>query len=619
MINTKTPKDSDSGGRSVFRRSTGEGGVVINKGGIGAKIRNFAASPQSRALVPLVVGFVLLLALVLLLGISSTRRLDAVSREVSDLQQRRSTQLRLLLNLRLALTELNNEARTRADADVRGGFLPPLGLRLRAARGRVEDQLPRFQDLPLIAPEAKGEFTRDLDEFSTVTESSERYNIEGFNRFRQLTEKLDRFRDEADAAQEAVATRTNELQQSARRSIQTTMLLTLIAGLAVAVGTIYEVQRRFRQVRESLDEAKRERAFSAQVLEGMPTAVATFDSARRLRSANLAFSQLFPSAIIGEFIGDDFAAPELSRMLTSVMADPAQQATYRGRWQIGKPIDEEGADAATDERMQTFDAYVAPLKISDADGMITTLVDVTEATAAERRLQRQASLAAVGQAAAQVAHEIKNPLGSIRLGVSLLREMTPDGEARDTINLIERGIEHLNKLTIDVTQYSRERPLELKNTDLHALLDASLELVSDKIEQKHLRVERRFTEEAAEGEMDADQLRQVFVNLIGNAADASAENDSITIITRIAAREAPGAGRINDTRRRIAHITVADTGSGIDERTLARLFEPFFTTKKRGTGLGLAVSKKLVEQHGGSIEVESTSNVGTRFHVNIPL
>jgi hypothetical protein len=379
-------------------------------------------SPNPPALVPLVVGFVLLLALVLLLGVSSARQLDAVSREVLDLQQRRSTQLRLLLNLRLALTELNNEARTRADADVRGGFLPPLGLRLRAARGRVESQLPRFRDLPLVAGQAKEEFARELDEFIAVTESSERYNIEGFNRFRALTEKLDRFRDEADAAQDAIANRTAELQQAARRSIRTTMLLTLLAGLAVAAGTIYEVQRRFRQVRESLDEARREREFSTQVLEGMPTAVATFDAARRLRSANLAFFNLFPQAIIGAPIGDNFAAPETLSMLESVTADGAQQATYRGRWQLGKATDDKDADddRATNRQTQTLDAYVAPLKIADAAGMITTFVDVTEATAAERRLQRQASLAAVGQAAAQVAHEIKNPLGSIRLGVSLL-------------------------------------------------------------------------------------------------------------------------------------------------------------------------------------------------------
>jgi signal transduction histidine kinase len=197
--------------------------------------------------------------------------------------------------------------------------------------------------------------------------------------------------------------------------------------------------------------------------------------------------------------------------------------------------------------------------------------------------------------------------------------MTPEGESLDTIKLIERGIEHLNKLTIDVTQYSRERRLELETTDLHALLDASLELVSDKLAAKNLRVERLFAKEAAGGEIDADQLRQVFVNLLGNAADASAENAVITITTTIAQRAAPGEGRVNDTRRRLAQITIADTGSGMDARTLARLFEPFFTTKKRGTGLGLAVSRKIVEQHGGKIEVESTANVGTRFHVNIPL
>jgi signal transduction histidine kinase len=244
---------------------------------------------------------------------------------------------------------------------------------------------------------------------------------------------------------------------------------------------------------------------------------------------------------------------------------------------------------------------------------------VTEATAAESALRRQASLAAVGQAAAQVAHEIKNPLGSIMLGVSLLRDTANDDESRSTIKLIERGIQHLNKLTIDVTQYSRECALELSSVDLNELLDTSLELVRDRIAEKRICIERRYTDEPLRGDMDADQLRQVFVNLLANAIDASAEDAPIHITTEARRRDTTEQGQINDGRTRLALITIADEGSGIDERTRKRLFEPFFTTKKRGTGLGLAVSKKIIEQHGGKIELESEQGKGTLFAIQLPI
>ncbi len=616
--------DPPSDGRQVFQRAPAEAEVQGGTERTRALKAWWATRPP--ALVPLVIGFVLLLGLVLALGLSSARQLDNVSDEVLDLQQRRSTQLRLLLNLRLALTELNNEARTRAEAAARDDFLPPFAVRLRNARTRTADIIPRFRDLPLIAPADKERFTNELNEFLAVTESTGQYNLEGFNRYRSLDEQLDRFRDQADAAQEDVERRTNELQQRARSRIRFTMLLALLAGLAVAAGTIWEAQRRFRQVGESLAAAKREREFSTQALEGMPSAVATFDARRRLRSANKAFFDLFPRASIGATIEAGFAAPQAVQMLERVTAEGAPRAAYRGRWQLavqhatGEAGDDETENSDADKN---FDAYVAPLKLDGEDGMIATFVDVTEATAAERLLQRQASLAAVGQAAAQVAHEIKNPLGSIRLGVSLLREMTTEQEARDTIKLVERGIEHLNKLTVDVTQYSRERPLERAPTDLHELLDASLELVRDKTEAKRITVERRYDAGARHGDfggdLDADQLRQVFVNLLANAIDASADDAHITITTALRPRDAIQPGALQDGHTRLAVITIADRGTGMDASTRERLFEPFFTTKQRGTGLGLAVTKKIVEQHGGAISVESEPGTGTTFTTQLPI
>jgi len=299
-------------------------------------------------------------------------------------------------------------------------------------------------------------------------------------------------------------------------------------------------------------------------------------------------------------------APAAVKLFAAVVGGArVEQVTYHGRWTL--------QDA--DEEERTFEVYSSPLEIDGGHGQIMSLVDVTKTVATETELRHKASLAAVGQAAAQVAHEIKNPLGSIRLGVAMLRDMTQPGEAHDTIDLVERGINHLNKLTIDVTNFSRGKELSLERADVHNLLDASLELVAEQIRAKHAPIERLYTSDALEGQLDADQLRQVFVNLLANALDAGEENSPVSITTALVPRE-PGGNGASAPR---ARITIADRGRGMDAKTRARIFEPFYTTKRRGTGLGLAIVRKIVEQHEGTISVESVAGEGTRFHVELPL
>ncbi|HEX8720975.1 MAG TPA: ATP-binding protein, partial [Pyrinomonadaceae bacterium] len=261
-----------------------------------------------------------------------------------------------------------------------------------------------------------------------------------------------------------------------------------------------------------------------------------------------------------------------------------------------------------------------PLEIDGELGQLLTLVDATEAAESEQELRRSESLAAVGQAAAQVAHEIQNPLGSIRLGVAMLRDMTKDREAITTIDLVERGIEHLSKLTLDVTQFSRRRRLALEDTDLAVLLNESLDLVAEKLREKRTPVERRFPEDGLHGHWDEDQLRQVFVNLIANAVDAGPAESPVVVTAERVTLAASGRGNGGGGRQIAgARVRIADRGQGMDERTRARIFEPFFTTKKKGTGLGLAIAKQIVEQHGGRISVESAEGSGTRFTIDLPL
>ena len=564
----------------------------------------------SPAIVPLVVGFLLLLILIAVLGLLSVRRMDEVGRAVLDLEQQHAAKLSLLLKLRLAVARLDNEARARAEADARRELKPPFEVRLSAARGEAKVLLRQLERPPLANDPTWNKFRSDLAAYVEVTEDLRRYSLEGFQKFGVVDTEVDTLLNQSTLEQSEVFHQSENIQQEAARSIRTWGVIALIVGALVAAGTIWEVQRRFGEMRRSVEEARRERNFTSQLLEGMVSAVAAIDEHDRIRSANAAFFRIFRRATIGASVYEKFASDAALKMLETATASRVDKATYRGRW-VCPPGDDR-------EQERTFDVYSSPLAINGSRGQILTLVDVTEVAEAERGLRRQESLAAVGQATAQVAHEIRNPLGSIRLGVSMLRDSVSDAEALNTIELVERGIKHLNKLVVDVAQFSRRKALEQSNVDLHELIKRSLELVADKIKEKETPIEERLAGQKLIGHWDPDQLSQVFVNVIANAIDASPKHAAVSISTEVVNLATRG-----DDRDRLpgnnARITIADQGNGMDQTTLERMFEPFFSTKKRGTGLGLAIVKQIVEQHDGTISVDSSLGKGTTFRIDLPL
>lgn len=568
-------------------------------------------------LTPLLVGFVLLIGLVLGLGHLSRERLSDVTRDALDLERRHSGTLSRLLGLQVALIKLNNEARARARVEGNAGLLLPFNFRMRGARREVEDGMKRFENLPYAKSEQGVAFRQDVENFLAATQDPNRYSREGFESFQKIESGLDNFLEAAKREHELIPEKIEASENAARSRIKLLTILAVLTGSLVAAGATWEVQRRFRQIRRSLEDVRRERHFNAQMLEGMVSAIVAVDREGLVRSANAAFLELFPGASVGTSVHDKLATPDAAKVLQIATASRVERSTYRGRWALPH-----GAGGTP----RSFDVYTSPLEIEGQPGHLLTFVDVTEAAEAEAGLRRQESLAAVGRAAAQVSHEIKNPLGSIRLGVAMLRDMTDSREAHSTIDLVERGIEHLNKLTVDVTQFSRRKELTFTEVDLSELIDDSLDLVADKLQQKRTRVEKRYGEAAISAEADADQLRQVFVNLIANAVDASQPEAPIVIsIERVSGVRSGGRGEVGDNGggkpepTSFARIKVEDRGAGMDEATRARVFEPFFTTKKRGTGLGLAVAKQIVEQHEGRIGVESAPHEGTKFTVDLPL
>lgn len=599
---TKTTRSTQStGGEVVYRRATS--GDDSSGGGT----REARLDPT---LAPLVIGFALLLVLVIVLGNLSVRRLEDTSRSAFDLERQHSNRSALLLQTRVGLTKLDNEARDRMEAIARHELKPPFDMRLDTARGEVNNVLPLLDHPPLSDLPKWRQFRNDLAVYVEITKDSVRYSQEGFAKFRDVDTDLNDVIKDSTAEQNQLFERTEAMQVGAARSIRLWTLTAVLLGLFVAVATIWQVQHRFRQTQRSAEAARRERGFSTQMLEGMVSAIAAIDRHDRIRSANSAFFNIFPGASIGASIHEQVASPEGVRLLEAATASQVETATYRERRTLNE---ESGA--------RTFDVYSSPLEIDGERGQILTLVDVTEAAKTEAALRQSEALTAVGEAAAQLAHEIKNPLGSIRLGVEMLREYAVSEDAVRTITLVERGIHHLNKLVVDVTQFSRRRQIERAEVDLHELLDSSLELVADRVRDKETPIERDYSPDQIHGNWDGEQLREVLVNLLGNAIDASQAKSPVIISTSLleAGANSNSSGCVGTLAKRRARIVITDQGTGMDAKTRARLFEPFFTTKKRGTGLGLSIARQIIDGHGGSIEVESETGKGTSFRVELPL
>src|SRR5689334_20309539 len=565
------------------------------------------------AIAPLFIGFLLLLGLILALGLRSANEVTKVGCRSRQLNLEYATRLDRLLDLRLKLMVLDNEARSRAILESRRELKSPFDFRLDKARDDVNMALmilgppPQSEDEKKRKDEEEGwkKLKADVQAYIDTTQELRNYSLNGFPAFVKAADDLNTASNEARARFQDIDNQMLTIQTASNRSIIGWIVIALLVGTLVAAGTIWQMQRHFSDLRRSVLETRRERTFATQLLEGMVSAIAAIDNDDRIRSANAAFFRIFPNATIGASVLEKLGPDDAMKMLETVTAIRVSKATYHGRL-ISRVEDEDKA----------FDVYSSPLAINDERGQIVTLVDATEAAAAERTLRRSESLAAVGQATTQVAHEIRNPLGSIRLGVSMLRDSVTDEDALNTIELVERGIKHLNKLVVDVTQFSRQKELERSSVDLHESLERSLDLVSERLQEKNATVEKDFADGTITGQWDAYQLRQVFVNVIANAVDASQEGAPVRISTELIAPETNGDGQ---PARGYARITIADQGKGMDKATRDRIFEPFFSTKKRGTGLGLAIVKLIVEQHGGLISVISVPVEGSKFMIDLPV
>jgi two-component system sensor histidine kinase HydH len=229
----------------------------------------------------------------------------------------------------------------------------------------------------------------------------------------------------------------------------------------------------------------------------------------------------------------------------------------------------------------------------------------------EKEVQRHDRLVALGKMAAGVAHEVRNPLSSIKGFATLLgKKFQPGSDEKEAADLLVHEAERLNRSITELLNYARPTPLKRALVDLNEILRNSVRLASADAEAVDANILLELDEQMDRVFVDPDRLNQVLLNLYLNGLQAM---EGITSSRKLTV----ASGRSPDNKSVV--ITVTDTGCGIAEEMLDRVLDPYFTTKPAGTGLGLAMAYKIIDEHGGSIRFDSRVGEGTRVTVTLPV
>jgi len=229
--------------------------------------------------------------------------------------------------------------------------------------------------------------------------------------------------------------------------------------------------------------------------------------------------------------------------------------------------------------------------------------------AANRRLIQAEKLASIGRLAATIAHEIRNPLTSVKLNIQKLSESQELSEVeREHLNLSQEGIAQIEKFVKELLNFTRASELNLERFSMEQIMDESLKMMRDSFLEKKIAVEKKYEDGLPAVLADGDKLRQVFMNVLRNALEATEEGGRIGVFVGLA----------EENGRKNFRVKISDTGCGIPAKDWENIFEPFFTTKSAGFGLGLANARKIVEQHNGQIRVAKKRGKGSAFVIMIP-
>jgi two-component system nitrogen regulation sensor histidine kinase GlnL len=350
------------------------------------------------------------------------------------------------------------------------------------------------------------------------------------------------------------------------------------------------------------------------VLAGLPDAVIAIDSGLRVVFWNGAAEELTGRSarrVEGRLLKEVFpAGASLVSRLGETLATGESRSEAEGTLEKveGRPIHVSIVTAPLFARDGTVEAAVAVVR------------DVSRIRQLEDEVRRGETLAAAGRMAVGVAHEIRNPLGAIRGAVQLLaRELGDDSRLREYTDVLLKEVDRVNRIIEAMLDLGR--PVQLRRTplNLHQLLERVTLLQAESARTRAVSFVRRYDPSLPPILGDEDRLLQVFHNLVVNALDAMKSGGRLTLSTRVSLNPLYGKIDVGGGQRTMVEVQVADEGPGISPAVLTRVFDPFFTTKDRGLGLGLAVCHRILDEHHGAIQVESTEGRGTVVTCFLPI
>jgi two-component system sensor histidine kinase HydH len=377
-------------------------------------------------------------------------------------------------------------------------------------------------------------------------------------------------------------------EEALDEDFRNTAVTGIIVGLLALGGfmSLFWAQH-YRLSRRMLQDTN---AFASGVVTSMPSGLVTADGNGRITSVNSAASRLF-----------GIADEKVEGMPMSALAGiPWESVT--ALVEKGLPAHEREY-AFTARNGESIPVCVSASRIVDDENMhlgyLYLVEDIRERKQVQERLRRGERLSALGQMAARVAHEIRNPLSSIKGFARFFAEKMPAGGGREIAFTMMEEVDRLNRVVTELLDFARPMPLTLRPGDIRKVVERAMRLTEDDAGKKGIATTFTAPPVLPEVGMDFERLTQVFLNLFINAVQAMDQGGELTVTAAVR-----GA--------RIA-VTVADTGRGMTPDVLENIFIPYYTTKLAGTGLGLAVVVKILEEHGCAIRADSVPGKGTVF------
>lgn len=370
------------------------------------------------------------------------------------------------------------------------------------------------------------------------------------------------------------------------------MAMVFLTGLTGAISLIWS--RRAARSRQMLQDT---RAFAAETIASLPMGVVIVDRNRQIRYIN------------------DTAGALLGLQVTEAAGTLAGETLPHRIWRLHQTAEPSGKGSEQEILVHSEKSGVIPVSVivtridgqeNDFIGFLFILKDLSRIRALESEIRRKEQMAALGTLASGIAHEVRNPLSSIKGYAGFFGSLFEGhSENRQAARMMVEEIDRVDRVISELLEFARPADLQLHPTQPEPLIRHSMAIVRHEAQTAGIRITEKIDAPLPTVLLDPDRFTQVLLNLYLNAIQAMKNGGDLTVEVRVT----------QDTMV----FAVSDTGDGIAPENLGSVFNPYFTTKKNGTGLGLAIAHKIIESHNGTIRLDSIKGKGTTFYMSIPL